>query len=245
MKKLIAFDLDGTLAESKSAIDSEMAFLLMELLVKYNVAIISGWDYPQFIKQIIPFITDKNLLKKLYLYPTCWAKAYIYKNWAFEKLYSEDLDHSDIEAAISSISLAIKEFKLAPEKIYGNLIDNRWTQVTYSALWQEAPYEIKKTWDPDFSKREKIKAMIKSHLPNLSISMGWSTSIDITKKWVDKAYAINKLKSQLHIVESDIIFIWDALMEWWNDYTVRRTWVECIEINSIEKTKEIIRNLLR
>lgn len=71
MKKLIAFDLDGTLAESKSAIDNEMAYLLMKLLHKYDVAIISGGDYPQFIKQVIPFITDKSLLSKLYLYPTC------------------------------------------------------------------------------------------------------------------------------------------------------------------------------
>lgn len=244
MKKLISFDLDWTLAESKSAIDSEIAELLMELLQKYDVAIISGWDYPQYAKQVIPFITNKQLLPKLHLYPTCWTKAYIYKNDDFEKIYSEDLDESDILKAIQSIELAIEEFRLVPEKIYGNLIENRWTQITYSALWQEAPHEVKKSWDSDFSKRTKIRDLISPWLPNLSISMWWSTSIDITKKWVDKAYAIEKLTEQLNIKENEIIFIWDALMEWWNDYAVRKTWVECIQTNSVAETKQIIKNLL-
>ena len=243
-KKLIAFDLDWTLAESKSSLDKEMSILLTNLLNKYNVAIISGWDYPQYLKQVIPFITDKDLLEKLYLYPTCWTKAYIYKDWEFKKLYSEDLEKNEIENAIESIELAIKEFKLNPEKIYWELIENRWTQITYSALWQEAPYEIKKSWDPDFEKRKLIKSFIEPLLPNLSISMWWSTSIDITKKWIDKAYAIEKLKKQLNINENEMLFIWDALMEWWNDYAVMKTWVECIETNWPEQTKKIIQNLI-
>jgi hydroxymethylpyrimidine pyrophosphatase-like HAD family hydrolase len=48
MKSLIVFDLDGTLAESKSAIDAEMATLLTALLAVVKVAIISGGALPQF-----------------------------------------------------------------------------------------------------------------------------------------------------------------------------------------------------
>ena len=42
MKKLVVFDLDGTLARSKSSIDPEMAGLLVRLLGIVKVAIISG-----------------------------------------------------------------------------------------------------------------------------------------------------------------------------------------------------------
>ncbi|MDB2497399.1 hypothetical protein N9X25_09665 [Verrucomicrobiales bacterium] len=50
MKKLIVFDLDGTLAESKSPLDEEMAALLCLLLSLIKVAIISGGDWTQFKK---------------------------------------------------------------------------------------------------------------------------------------------------------------------------------------------------
>ena len=52
MKKLVIFDLDGTLAESKSPVDAEMAELLRGLLAVAKVAIISGGDWPQFEKHV-------------------------------------------------------------------------------------------------------------------------------------------------------------------------------------------------
>lgn len=244
MKKLIAFDLDWTLAESKWKIDAEMADLLIVLLSRWNVAIISWWDYPQFEKQLLPYIKDQSLLINLHIYPTCWTKSYSYIDWEFKKDYSDDLDPVLISKTINIINWAVKQLWFIPEKIYWEIIENRWTQVTFSALWQEAPYEVKKDWDPDFSKRKKIKEIIDIQLPDLSISMWWSSSIDITKKWIDKAYAINKLKEKLNIKEDEMLFIWDALMEWWNDYAVIRTWVECISTSWPEETKLIIKKLL-
>ncbi len=244
MKKLICFDLDGTLAQSKSSIDSQMADLLTQLLHKYRVAIISWWDYPQFKKQLIPYITGSSILVKLLLYPTCGTKCYLYSDWKFRKKYSKNLSKSDSQQAISIINKTIEELNLKPEKIYWELIENRWTQITYSALWQEAPYEIKKHWDPNFTKRSQIKNIIEKALPQLSISMWWTSSIDITEKWIDKAFAIKMLKKELQINEKDMLFIWDALIFWWNDFAVIGTWVECIEVKSPEETKKIIKNLL-
>ena len=53
MKKLIVYDLDGTLAESKSSVDAKMAELLHDLLGVVKVAVISGGDWPQFEKQVL------------------------------------------------------------------------------------------------------------------------------------------------------------------------------------------------
>jgi len=44
MKKLIVFDLDGTLAESKSPLDAEMGILLSSLIGVVKVAVISDGD---------------------------------------------------------------------------------------------------------------------------------------------------------------------------------------------------------
>ena len=53
MTKLVIFDLDGTLAESKQPITSEMAHLLARLLEHKKVAVISGGALPQFLSQIV------------------------------------------------------------------------------------------------------------------------------------------------------------------------------------------------
>jgi hypothetical protein len=53
MKKLIVFDLDGTLAPSKSSLDAEMSSLLHDLLEIIKVAVISGGAWLQFERQVL------------------------------------------------------------------------------------------------------------------------------------------------------------------------------------------------
>ena len=62
MKKLIVFDLDGTLAESKSSLDAEMSTLLHDLLGVVKVAVISGGDWPQFEKQVLSHLPHDERL---------------------------------------------------------------------------------------------------------------------------------------------------------------------------------------
>ncbi|VUC37716.1 unnamed protein product, partial [Clonostachys rosea] len=48
MISLVAFDLDGTLAESKQPLKDDMAEAIADLLAVSHVAVISGGDWPQF-----------------------------------------------------------------------------------------------------------------------------------------------------------------------------------------------------
>jgi hydroxymethylpyrimidine pyrophosphatase-like HAD family hydrolase len=68
MKKLIVFDLDGTIAESKSSLDDEMSALLRDLLSIVKVSVISGGDWPQFQKQLLSSLSDGTNLKNLSLW---------------------------------------------------------------------------------------------------------------------------------------------------------------------------------
>ena len=78
MKRLIVFDLDGTLAESKSPLDDEMSRLLHDLLGIVKVAVISGGDWPQFEKQVLSNLPNDQRLENLSLLPTCGTKFYQY-----------------------------------------------------------------------------------------------------------------------------------------------------------------------
>ena len=59
-KKIVAFDLDGTLAPSKQHLESDMSEVLCLLAKEKKVAIISGGSFNQFKKQFLPFFIPNN-----------------------------------------------------------------------------------------------------------------------------------------------------------------------------------------
>ena len=168
MKKLIVFDLDGTLAQSKASIDAEMATLLSALLAVVKVAVISGGNWPQFDKQVLAHLPHDKHLVNLSLLPTCGTKFYQYAgDW--KKLYSEDFTAVEKDKIISSLNKAITAAGCKVEKAWGEVIEDRGSQITFSALGQQAPLAEKKRWDPDFAKRKKMKAILDKLIPEFSV----------------------------------------------------------------------------
>jgi len=242
-KKLIAFDLDGTLTESKSLMDSQMAGLLSRLLKVKKVAVMSGGTFNQFQKQFVRSLKcSRHQLENLYLFPTCGSSFYRYQD-GWYNVYKEELSENEKEKIINALTKALEEVKFSgSEQLFGDLIQDRGTQISFSALGQEAPVELKKRWDPKGIKRLKIKKALEHHIPEFEIRIGGSTSIDITRKGIDKAYGIAQIEKHLGIQKEEIIFIGDALFPGGNDYPVKETGVECIETRGPEETKRIIKS---
>jgi phosphomannomutase len=238
VKKLIVFDLDGTLAESKSSLDSEMAGLLHELLGAVKVAVISGGDWPQFETQLLSNLPHDDSLMNLSLLPTCGTKFFRYEgDW--KKLYSEDFTAEEKEKIISSLNKALGITGYKVEKVWGEVIEDRGSQITFSALGQQAPLEDKKKWDPDFAKRKKIQAILETFIPEFSVRLGGTTSVDVTKPGIDKAYGIRKLRDLLGISLQEMIFIGDALFVGGNDYPAKEAGVESISVRGPSETKPV------
>jgi len=239
MKKLIVFDLDGTLAESKSSLDAEMAKLLGALLGIVKVAVISGGDWPQFEKQLLANLPHDKRLKNLSLLPTCGTKFYQYaKDW--EKIYSEDFTAGEKKEIISSLKQALGASGFKVEKVWGEVIEDRGSQITFSALGQQAPIEEKKKWDADFTKRKKIKALLDKLIPEFSVRLGGTTSVDVTKPGIDKAYGIRKLRDILGVGIPEMIFIGDALFPGGNDFPAKEAGVVSIRVRDPNETKRVI-----
>jgi HAD superfamily hydrolase (TIGR01484 family) len=244
VKKLIVFDLDGTLAGSKSPLDSEMSGLLHDLLLIVKVAVISGGDWPQFEKQLLSNLPHDDRLANLSLLPTCGTKFYRYDSAAWKKIYSEDLTAEERDKILSSLTKAIISADFKTDKLRGEQIEDRGSQITFSALGQKAPLEEKNKWDPDFSKRKKIKAILDTLIPEFSVRIGGSTSIDITKPGIDKAYGIRKLRDLLGISLKEMIYIGDALYVGGNDYPAKEAGVDCISVKDPNETKRVILTII-
>ena len=243
MKKLIVFDLDGTLAESKSSLDAEMSALLHDLLGIVKVAVISGGDWPQFEKQLLSNLPHDERLKNLSILPTCGTKFYQYTgDW--KKIYSEDFTADEKRKIVGSLKKALGAAGFKVEKVWGETIEDRGSQITYSALGQQAPLEEKSKWDPDFARRKKIKAILDTFIPEFSVRLGGATSIDITKPGIDKAYGIRKLRDILGISLKEMIFIGDALFPGGNDYPAEEAGVVSIPVRGPNETKPVIEAII-
>jgi len=147
MKKLIVVDLDGTLAESKSSLDAEMAKLLGALLGIVKVAVISGGDWPQFEKQLLANLPHDKRLKNLSLPPTCGTKFYRYaKVW--EKIYSEDFTVAEKKKIISSLKQALASSGFKVKKIWGEAIEDRGSQLRSPPWDNRRPSKKRKNGTP-------------------------------------------------------------------------------------------------
>ena len=247
MKRLIVFDLDGTLAESKSSLDGEMAALLHDLLGFVKVAIISGGDWPQFENQLLaglPGDDGDDRLVNLSLLPTCGTKFFQYGKGEWEKIYSEDFTAAAKEKIIAALEQAFDRAGFKVEKVWGRVIEDRGSQITLSALGQEAPLPDKTKWDPDFAKRKQIKAILDTLIPEFSVRLGGATSIDVTPLDIDKAYGIQKLRDRLSISVKEMIFVGDALFDGGNDYPVAQAGVVSIPVRGPDDTKRVIATII-
>jgi phosphomannomutase len=239
MKELFVFDLDGTLAASKSPLDAEMGLLLHCLLGLAKVAIISGGAWRQFEEQVLTHLIPGDSLRNLSLLPTCGAQFFQYQA-GWQRLYSEDLTPAEKLKITQSLQRATASADCDVGKLWGDVIDDRGSQITYSALGQQAPLEEKVKWDPDFTKRKRIKAVLDTLIPEFSVRLGGATSIDVTKHGIDKGYGIHKLREVLHIPIERMVFIGDAVFPGGNDYPAKEAGALSIEVKDPHETKRVI-----
>jgi phosphomannomutase len=243
MKRLIVFDLDGTLAESKSSLDAEMSVLLHALLDVAKVAVISGGAWPQFETQLLAHLPREERMKDLFLLPTCGTKFLVHeRDWT--ELYSEDLTSDDKRRILAALSKAREAAGPRVNKVWGDVIEDRGSQITFSALGQRAPLDAKRSWDPDFAKRTRMKVVLDTLIPEFSVRMGGATSIDVTKLGIDKAYGVGKLREVLGISFDEMLFVGDALFVGGNDRPVKDAGVACIQVRDPDETKRVVETLI-
>lgn len=243
--RLVAFDLDDTLAPSKSELPPSMGTALRSLLARVPVCVISGGNFAQFESQLLAGLNaEEVLLERLHLMPTCGTQYLRRQQGRWEQVYEEALSPEQKQRAIAALTVAAHDLGLWETDPWGDIIEDRHTQITFSALGQQAPLAAKKAWDPTGEKKAALVRLLSPALPDLEVRGGGSTSVDITARGVDKAYGMRKLVEQTGIAPERMLFIGDRLDEGGNDYPVKAAGWPTRAVGGWEETLTVIEELL-
>lgn len=238
-RRVIAFDLDGTLAVTKSAISEVMADAIGRLLSLYEVCVISGGKFDQFKLQLIDRLdVTGGQLSKLHIMPTSGTSYLRFdpqsSEWVVQ--YSENLSGVQRSQIIAVLTTGAEQLGLWESSPDGDIIEDRGSQITFSALGQHASPDRKQAWDPDGSKKSALRDYAAARLPDLEVHVGGTTSVDVTAAGIDKAYGMGKLMDALGLAREDILFFGDKLEEGGNDHPVKAMGIDTIAVRSWEET---------
>lgn len=243
---LVAFDLDDTLAPSKSPVDPRMLALLSRLLERAEVAVISGGNFSQFRAQLLDRLDalPEAALHRLHLLPTCGTQYYRREAGDWVARYREELTPDESGRALLALREEAERLGLWEAEPWGDILEDRGSQVTFSALGQRAPIDAKHAWDAAGAKKNALRAAVQDRLPDLEVRSGGSTSVDITRKGIDKSYGMRKLAEHSGVALDDMLFIGDRLDPEGNDYPVLAMGVRCQAVTGWEDTAARLESML-
>ena len=251
MKKVLAFDVDQTLNIAKTPIPPEIAELLTKCLDHYEICPISGQKYDQFIFQIVDQLKDATpeQLEHLHLFVAQGTQYYRYNaaNKEWKQVYSYPLTDKQVAEITEAIETAAKELGYWEEDKLAEgdeIIENRLSQVTFSALGQKAGTEAKYAWDPDCKKREAIVKRAKELAPAYDYEIGGTTSINAITPGMNKVFGMTHLMEELKVEKEEILYFGDMTQPGGNDYPVVQMGVDTITVRNHEDTAYALRGIL-
>ena len=244
--RLVAFDLDDTLAPSKSPLPPEMVELLSALTRQFEVAVISGGDFTQFRRQVVDRLAAGGEARpdRLHLMPACGTQYYRWMGGSWDAVYSELLPPEERELIMNTVRSTAVDLGLWEPAPWGDILEDRGSQVTFSALGQQAPLEAKSQWDPAREKRERLRAALAAQLFGHEIRIGGSTSIDITRRGIDKAHGLRRLSELTGIALDQMVFVGDQLQPGGNDYPAVELGMTTFAVRSWNDTAGLLRATL-
>ena len=264
MKKVLAFDIDQTLNIAKTPITDETAGILAECLNYFEICPISGQKFDQFLIQIVNRLIEvaevtPAQLMHLHLFVAQGTQYYRYnplannndgasydeKNW--EEVYSFPLTKNEVQIISQAIEAAAKELGFwESDKLQADdqIIENRLSQVTFSALGQKAGTKEKYAWDPDCKKRQKIAKRAKELAPDFTFEIGGTTSINAAKPGMNKAFGMTHMMDELKVSRDEILYFGDMTQPGGNDYPVVEMGIETITVRNHEDTGFALKGIL-
>ena len=237
------FDLDDTLAESFKPPRPETLLRFKRLLEKVPCAIITAAGFVRIHDQFLPELITSPKIGRLYVFPNSAAECYTYSGEVWEKIYSFALTPEERSMITSAIRESAEKLKIG-HPTYKSMIIDREAQVAFAAIGLDAPLDEKKAWDPDQVKRKKLKTALEKQLPDFEVLIGGMTTIDITRKGINKSYGVTWLAQKLELKPEEMLYVGDALYPGGNDEVVIATGVKTRPVTGPAETNAVMDELL-
>lgn len=238
MAKWFVFDIDGTIAHSKQPIDEEMSYLLSRVAQNHQLVLLTGGNAEQIEKQVLSRIK----YHVAWGLPTSGAQCIRYGCVGPKLLWNDSLSDEQIDSIYEAFARTFHDIKYEhPQKVYGDILENRVSQVTFSACGQAAPVEVKKLWDPTHTKRKEIVAQLSYYLQQFECRIGGTTSIDVTLRGQDKGSNLRRFMRYYGIDDNHLLYFGDAFGPGGNDLPVLQVGLPCIMVKDSDDCKRKIR----
>lgn len=240
----VVFDFDGTLAASRQPITKEQTARLCRLIECMPIGVMSGSAFNIIERNFLSRLEKDFPKEQLYIFPNASSMCFVWKDGEWNMKYNFSLSESEHKVVISALEEAIEKTGITiglPS--YGPRIDNRGTEIAFAGLGIDAPLVEKEAWDPDRKKRISLQVILREKLPDFEVHIGGTTTVEITKKGIDKSYGIMWLARELDEKTSDLLFVGDALTADGNDAAVIPTGVMTQQISGPEETGQVIEQL--
>lgn len=233
-KKLIVFDLDGTLSDHRCPMPEESRALLDALGKKYRIAMCGAGNAPRIYKQM--------------------------GNYPIEIVGNYGMQHAKVENGELKITKQITseidiDFfrektdylrqKYGYTEIDGESLElHKSGMVTFALLGTEAPKEKKSVFDPDRAKRRVMYPEVLEIFKDYTVFIGGSTSFDIVEKQYNKYDATIEYAKTLGYSKDQILFVGDDMGDGGGDHHVRLGGMDYIHVLDYTKVADMLAFLL-
>jgi HAD superfamily hydrolase (TIGR01484 family) len=218
---------------------------LKALLGHIPVAIMTGAGFKRMESQFLEKIVAAPRSDRFYLFPNSSAQCYIHEEGSWKLAYNFALTEEEREHIKSTIQKTVEESEMLRTIPHaGQQLFDREAQVAYTPVGVEATLETKQTWDSDGVKRKFLFETLKRALPEFEILLGGMTTIDITRKGINKSYGVQWLSARLEIPTKEMLYVGDAFNEGGNDMVVIPTGIQTHPVSGPEDTGKLVDELL-
>ena len=228
MKKLICFDLDGTLTQHRSHLSQENKEVLDLLGNKYKLLMVGAGGAERIYKQMQAYPIDI-----LGNYGMQEAKIV---NGQFT-IVKEEFSTPDKEYFLEKIAYLREKYGYTQFK--GETVEFHSTgMVTFPLLGTKADINDKLVFDPDRKKRKVMYEEVLQLFPNYAVYIGGSSSFDFAEKKYNKYDAIMAYAKENGYKKEEILFIGDDFGDGGGDSHIRIFGMDYVEILDYKTLKE-------
>ena len=234
MKKLICFDLDGTLTQHRSKLEEENKNLLDELGKKYKLLMVGAGNAPRIYAQMneypIDIVGNYGMQESKIL------------NGKFT-IVREDVTKPDKEFFLKNIKYLREKYGYTEYK--GDTVEFHSTgMVTFPLLGTKAEIADKLAFDPTREKRKVLYPEVLEIFKDYTVYIGGSSSFDFSGKEYNKYDAIMKYARENGYKNDEILYVGDDFGDGGGDSHVRLGGLDYVEVTDYRRLKESLSFLL-